>query len=121
LKIFGCLYFTYYQRNADITNYVFWDITTCGQLKANWHYRGIHYLHLLCQRIRQTKNQHEADSKQLCVLTASCYFFLGYSMTLKMGVTCSSKMLVDFHTVMSHKTELFITTTVGIWSHTFTN
>jgi hypothetical protein len=23
LKIFGCLYFTYYQRNADITNYVF--------------------------------------------------------------------------------------------------
>jgi hypothetical protein len=68
---------------------LFWDIIPCSLFKVNRHFGGICHLHLQGQRISQARNQQEAGSKQ-----SSAY--LAYSLTLKMEVSCSSEMLIDF-------------------------
>jgi hypothetical protein len=43
---------------------VFWDITPCSLMKINQQFWGTCPLHLLHQRIGQTRNQREAGSKE---------------------------------------------------------
>jgi hypothetical protein len=42
----------------------FWDIMQCNPFNANRCFGGIFRFHLHDRRIRQARNQHEADSKQ---------------------------------------------------------
>jgi hypothetical protein len=42
----------------------FWDITPCSPLKVNQRFGGTCRLHLQGRKIRQSKKQHEACSKQ---------------------------------------------------------
>jgi hypothetical protein len=65
---------------------MFWDITTYGLLKVNWHSGGTCCLHLQGWRVSWAK-------QATCFVLVSC---LAYSLTLKMEATCSCKMLVDF-------------------------
>jgi hypothetical protein len=79
----------------------FWDITQCGLLNVNRRCGGRYRLHLQGRRISQTRNQHEAGSRQSSRLA--------YYLTLKMEVKCSSETSVDFqrlHVVISQKMEL---------------
>jgi hypothetical protein len=64
-----------------------WDIMLCSLLKINQHF-GTCHLRLQDLRVSQARNQHEAVGKLVC-----CLF---YCSTLKMEVTCSSKMSVYF-------------------------
>jgi hypothetical protein len=48
----------------NLESSVFWDITPFKLLKVNQCFRGTLCLHLQGQRISQTRNQHEAVSKQ---------------------------------------------------------
>jgi hypothetical protein len=43
---------------------VFWDITSCNPFKVIRRFGGICNLHLQGRRIRQARNQLEADSKK---------------------------------------------------------
>jgi hypothetical protein len=88
---------------------VLWDVTPCSPLKVNLWFRRTCCLHLQCQRIGQSKNQHEASSKQSYL--ATCFSFsLAFFTTQKMDTTCSFKTLVGFqglHEVISQKIRPF--------------
>jgi hypothetical protein len=56
---------------------IFGDITPCSLLKVNRHFRGTFHLHLQGWRLCQARNQHEAGSKQHCLLHAGFYKHVG--------------------------------------------
>jgi hypothetical protein len=49
--------------NDYAKSYIFWDINPCSPLKVNRRFGGTCYLHLQSPRIRQARNQREADGK----------------------------------------------------------
>jgi hypothetical protein len=49
---------------------IFWDITPCSPLKANWRFEGKCRFLLHGRRICQARNQHEAGSKHLSDLVS---------------------------------------------------
>jgi hypothetical protein len=76
------------EYTQNFKNSIFWSIIPCSPLKVNWHFGGTCQLHLHGWRVSQTRNDHGAGS-----LLVS---FLVYSLNMKMEVTCSLKMSVDF-------------------------
>jgi hypothetical protein len=89
-------------------NSIFCDITPCSPLKVNRSFGRNSRLHLQGRRINQARDQREEGSKQ-----RACYLlsWLAYSSTLKMEVTCSSKLRLTFNGLyggISQKIELFI-------------
>jgi hypothetical protein len=88
------------QKKIVMRNSIFWDIMPCSPLKVNQHFGGTCCLHLQ-------------------PLLATCFTFIScsaYSLALKLEVTCSSKMSVDFQLTtfqtIFQRIELFITTTM---------
>jgi hypothetical protein len=74
---------------------VFWDITSCSQLKGNRLFGGTCLFHLQGRRINQEYLLYRPKpelpaSRLLCFLLASC------SSALKMKGTCFSETSVDF-------------------------
>jgi hypothetical protein len=69
-------------------SFIFWTITPCSPAETKRRLGGTCRLYLQGRRVCLAGNQHEADSKQLC---------LAYPSTPKMKVICSSEKSVDFH------------------------
>jgi hypothetical protein len=113
-----------------------WDVKQCSPLKVNWHFTGTCHLHLQGRKTRQTRNQHEAGSKQsndmmcipldyfiLCLLSptgttavyllpASCWFLV-WLILLPWRWRWHIPPKRWLHGVISQKTEPFIATAVG--------
>jgi hypothetical protein len=45
----------------NLKSTIFWDITSCSLLKANWRFRGTHRLHLQGRIISRVRNQRESS------------------------------------------------------------
>jgi hypothetical protein len=80
---------------------VYWVTMPWSPVKVKRRFGGICHLHLQGQRISQTRNQHEGDSKEssksVCCLFHSSFIYQFTFQALKMKVTSSSKTLHGFH------------------------
>jgi hypothetical protein len=69
---------------------VFCNVVLCSLVGVCWHSRGMHYPHILGQRVTQARNQ--------AILAASFLFVtcLAYFLTVKMEAMCSTETLVNY-------------------------
>lgn len=117
---------------VTVKSSVFWGISLSSLVKVHQYFGGTYHLPLQGQRVRQAR-QHKVGTKQRLLqvhLFLSACFMLDYSLTLKMEVIPSSKMLDDFHqsawhcmpghiTLCAYKTlrSVCVSVSVQYWSH----
>jgi hypothetical protein len=77
---------------VDMKSSVFWDITSCSQLKGNRLFGGT------CP-LPSSGTKNKPASGLLCFLSASC---LAFSSTLKMKGTCLCGTSVDFNELITY-------------------
>jgi hypothetical protein len=93
-----------YEQYRSVKRSSFWEVKLCSPLTVNLRFGGSRRLHVQGRKISQARNQQ----KILCLLTSSCWFFLAYSSTLKMG----AKRRFTFNGLHDISQDLFISTTV---------
>jgi hypothetical protein len=64
----------------------FIDITPCSPVKVYQRYEGTCHLHLQVLRMRQARNQHEADSKQSLPEDGGCVFLRNVAVHFQLTV-----------------------------------
>jgi hypothetical protein len=79
------------------------SVTTCSPLKVNRRFGGTCRLHLHGRRKKQKRNQHEISSKERKVSRWRRHVPPKHRFTFN-----------GLHDVISHKTELFITTEIPL-------
>jgi hypothetical protein len=92
-------------------------MTPCSQLKVSRHFGGTCGLHLRSRRLRQARNQHEADSK-----TALLWFLAVLILPWRGRRHVPPKRRLTFnglYGVISQMLELFITTAVRTSNRTY--
>jgi hypothetical protein len=90
-------------RTLHLKSSIFWDITSCSQLKMNRRFGGSCRIHIQGRRISQARNQREARS----------YLLILRPWRWRWHVPPKRRLTFNWlHGVISQKRELFITTTV---------